>query len=272
MAIRRPSIYSPDWVFQDFLYQAATDLGGTELRYLQIKWDGEIYTSQSQTYDYSNPPWPDNEQRGGSIVGQVDYAINVSARVITIYSWAVNWRDEWPLRLAVNYLIECLYPASGGYNVLVAGDQVYNQAGDAIEDPSNFPYAFWVSEKFNPLSNEPNNYLVRSGTTPSPTPPTPIVYGFESAVQVTYSSTYILVSISTEGVSLQTPLYWRITGGITPTILVDGFTEGVKVLNGPEEFVKIPLEVPYPSGVTGTVEFYTDSQYTTPVGTTLITL
>jgi len=161
MAIRRPSISSPEWLFQDFLYQSSDIPGGSDLRYIQVKWDGEVYTRASQSYDYSNPPYEDSEQRGGSIVAQLDYEINASTRLITIYSWDVNFRDEWPLRLAVNYLIQCLYPTTKGYVIRVAGDQAYNQAGDPVEQPNNAPYAFWVSEQFFPLTNSPNDYLVR---------------------------------------------------------------------------------------------------------------
>ena len=161
MAIRRPSIASPEWLFQDFLYQASDLLGGDELRYVQIKWDGEVYERVSQSYDYSDPPHIGPEQRGGSIVGQIDYAVNASTRLVTIYSWSVNFRDEWPLRLGSNYIAQCLYPGERGYVVRVAGDQVYNQAGEAIEQPSKDPYAFWVSEQYNPVTNNPNDYLLR---------------------------------------------------------------------------------------------------------------
>ena len=161
MAIRRPSLSSPDWLFQDFLYQEASGLGGSELRYLQIKWDGTPYTRVSQSYDYSDPPYVGPEQRGGSIVGQIDYDVNVSTRLVTIYAWSVNFRDEWPLRLGANYLNQCLYPASKGYTIRVAGNQVYNQAGDPVEQPNKDPYAFWVSERYNPLTNSPDDYLFR---------------------------------------------------------------------------------------------------------------
>jgi hypothetical protein len=161
MAIRRPSISSPEWLFQDFLYQESTELGGTELRYLQVKWDGESYTRVSQTFDYSDPPYVGPEQRGGSIVGQIDYEVNPTTKLVTIYSWSVNFRDEWPLRLGSNYISQCLYPPQKGYIIRVVGDQVYNQAGEAIEVASKDPYAFWVSEQFNPFTNNPNDYLIR---------------------------------------------------------------------------------------------------------------
>jgi len=161
MAIRRPSISSPNWLFQDFLYQEADSLGGPELRYLQVKWDGEPYERVSQTFDYSNPPYVGAEQRGGSIVGQIDYELNVSTRLVTIYAWNVNFRDEWPLRLAVNYLRNCLYPTISGYVIRVAGNEVYNSQGEPIEVRSKDPYAFWVSEGFDPLTNSPTDFLFR---------------------------------------------------------------------------------------------------------------
>ena len=79
MAIRRPSINSPTWLYQDFLY---FEDGEEKLRYLQVKWDGEPYTRVSQTFDYSNPPYSGSEQRGGDIVAQIDYTVN--QRLITI--------------------------------------------------------------------------------------------------------------------------------------------------------------------------------------------
>lgn len=156
MAIRRPSISSPTWLFQDFIYQE-TPTG--QDRYIQVKWDGEIYERKSSTYDYSNPPYSDFEQKGGHIVAQLDYSLEGS--IVTVTSWSVNWRDEWPLRLAANYLQNCLYPAYKNYVIRVVGDEVYNQAGEAIAAPQHAPYAFWVSEWFQPVTNEPNDYLLR---------------------------------------------------------------------------------------------------------------
>lgn len=161
MAIRRPSISSPDWLFQDFLYQAADSPGGSELRYVQVKWDGNLFSRVSQSFDYSDPPFMGPEQKGGPIVAQIDYEVNYSTRLVTIYSWEVNFRDEWPLRLGINYLTQCLYPTTKGYTVRVAGNQVYNQAGEPIEVASKDPYAFWVSEQYNPVTNGPGDYLVK---------------------------------------------------------------------------------------------------------------
>ena len=142
MAIRRPAIASPEWLFQDFLYQETPD---GEERYIQVKWDGEIYERVSSTYDYSNPPFSGAEQRGGHIVAQLDYEVNPLTKLVTIYSWEVNWRDEWPLRLAANYLTQCLYPANKKYVIRVIDD----------------PHAFWVSEQFYPTGNTPGGYLIR---------------------------------------------------------------------------------------------------------------
>lgn len=155
MAIRRPSINSPTWLFQDFLHQVTPD--GQD-RYLQVKWDGEVYERKSSTYDYSNPPFSDSEQRGGHIVAQVDYTL--VGDLVTILDWYVNWRDEWPLRLASNYLKNCLYPSVKNYVLRVQGNEVYNQAGEAIASPQHSPYGFWVSEGFLPVTNDPNDYLI----------------------------------------------------------------------------------------------------------------
>ena len=139
MAIRKPSINAPEWLYQDFLY--STD-GTEELRYIQVKYDGEVYERVSQSFDYSNPPYSNSEQRGGSIVAQLDYTI--VGQTVTIDEWEAFWRDEWPLRLAVNYLRQCLYPTSKGFQIRVRKDEAY---------------AFWVSEQFFPLTNDPNDYL-----------------------------------------------------------------------------------------------------------------
>ena len=161
MAIRRPSFSSPDWLIQDFLYQEDVSLTGSELRYIEIKWDGQVYERLSQAFDYSDPPYVGPEQRGGSIVGRIDYEINRLTKVVTIYSWEVNWRDEWPLRIGTAYLTGCLFPGIKGYTLRVSGDQVYSQNGTPIENPNKEPYAFWVSERFFPLSNLPKDYLVQ---------------------------------------------------------------------------------------------------------------
>ena len=155
MAIRRPAIASPEWFFQDFFYQS---IPGSEERYIQVKWDGEVYTRQSQTFDYSNPPYVGPEQHGGDIVAQLDYT--VTPGFITINNWWVNWRDEWPLRLAVIYLTNCLYSPSKGYVIRVQGQEVYNRAGEPIPVADNNPYPFWVSEQYFPVTNEPNDYLL----------------------------------------------------------------------------------------------------------------
>lgn len=156
MAIRRPSINGPEWLFQDFPY--AED-GDRRLRYLQVKYDGEIFTRVSQTFDYSDPPYVGNSQKGGNIVAQIDYT--VQGKIVTINDWMVNWRDEWPLRLAVNYISQCLYPPSENFVLRVAGEEVYSQLGEPIYRANKSPYAFWVSERFSPLVNHPDEYLYR---------------------------------------------------------------------------------------------------------------
>lgn len=156
MAIRRPSISSPEWLFQDFLYQA---IPGAEDRYVQVKRSEEPYTRVSQTFDYSNPPYSDSEQKGGNVVAQLDYTL--TSGLVTITGWEVNWRDDWPLRLAMNYLAQCLYTSSRGFLVRAMGDEVYSKDGTSIPIPNKDPYAFLVSEQFMPVTNEPYDYLLR---------------------------------------------------------------------------------------------------------------
>ena len=138
MALRKPGIGNPNWLFQDFLY---FEDGAEQQRYIQVKYDGEPYTVISETFDYSNPPYSNAEQRGGDIVAQLDYS--VIGKSVTIESWDTEWRDEFPLRLAVNYLRQCLYPTSRGYVIRVNKDA----------------YAFWVSEQFKPVTILPDDYL-----------------------------------------------------------------------------------------------------------------
>lgn len=138
MAIRKPGISSPTWLYQDFLYH---ENGAEQLRYVQVKWDGRAFDRVSETFDYSNPPYSDSEQSGGPIVAQIDYSI--IGKTITIDDWQVNWRDEWPLRLASNYLKQCLYPDAKGYVIRVNKDA----------------YAFWVSEQYFPVTNNLDDFL-----------------------------------------------------------------------------------------------------------------
>lgn len=156
MATRRPSISTPQWVLQDFLYQETPE--GVE-RYIQVKWDGETYSTVSQTFDYSNPPYQDWEQKGGHIVAQLDYT--VVEKLVTVTGWNVNWQDEWPLRVAFNYLAQCLYRGTQGYIIGAVGGEVYTQDGTPLLYGAKDPYAFLVSERFHPLTNESFGLLIQ---------------------------------------------------------------------------------------------------------------
>ena len=137
MAIRKPSLFSKgSWAFQDFLDYTN---GAEELRYLLVKHDGEDFSQVKQTFD-SNPP----EFWGGPIVARIDYSLVGS--VVTINHWEGFWKDEWPLRLGIQHLVHCLYKQQLGFTMIVDKEQ----------------YPFWVSEYFFPLSNDPNDYLVRN--------------------------------------------------------------------------------------------------------------
>lgn len=134
--MRRPSVLSNnEIVFQDFLYHTS---GTTELRYLLAKYDGEQYENVGETFDYVNP-----QHSGGSEISRIDYTLE--GKLITIDNWEVYWRDEWPLRLSLQHLSNCLYSKSGGYLIRV-GDEAR---------------AFWVSEAFTAISNAPGNYLLK---------------------------------------------------------------------------------------------------------------
>lgn len=226
MAIRRPSISSQDWLFQDYLYQDTPE--GQE-RYVQVKWDGQVYERVSSSYDYSNPPYSNSEQRGGHVVAQIDYTLY--GNLVTITNWSVDWRDEWPLRLAVNYVINCLYSPDRNYVHRVVGDEVYRQDGSSVSLPSTTPYSFWVSEQFFPASNNPSEYLVYApvvtGSIPNPQTST---YSASISPNPAVPGSVLHVLIETENVSLGTPLYWRITGpGVTPAFFVHGMSGKVEV-------------------------------------------
>lgn len=136
MAIRRPSVFSQNqFVFQDFLYHEEDNV---ELRYIQAKYDGYSFSEVAETFDYPTP-----DLKGGPVVARLDYT--VEGKLITIDSWEINWRDEWPLRLATQFLVNCLYSKWQGYTVRVNKDA----------------YPFWVSEGFSPLTNDPNDYLIK---------------------------------------------------------------------------------------------------------------
>jgi len=135
MAIRRPSVYRErEFIFQDFLYLQEDD---SQLRYILVKWDGAPYDSVSQTFDYPTP-----EFKGGDVVARLEYM--VSGKLVIIEDWWINFRDEWPLRLAIQFLANCLYSPGQGFSI-----QVRREA-----------YPFWVSENFFPLTNDPEDFLI----------------------------------------------------------------------------------------------------------------
>jgi hypothetical protein len=174
--------------------------------------------------------------------------------------------------LALNYLSQCLYDFQSGYTVRVVGDEVYTSLGEVLEKPGHFPYAFWISEQYNPLSNEPNSYLVKPPVPPAPPSPLSEAYSFSSTLQVVYLYTYILVTITSNKIPIQTPLYWKLTGEITPAMLTTSSGQGVIFIDSSTEFLKVYLDRPVQAGLTGTFLFCSDRQFTELVGTTTITL
>lgn len=139
MAIRRPSVYSRNqFVFQDFFY---CEEGISESRYILAKYDGEVYETVGETFDYPSP-----DLKGGHIVARIDYTVEGGIiNAVKIDHWEVNWRDEWPLRLAFQFLANCLYSRWQGYTIRVEKDA----------------YPFWVSEWFTSLSNDPYDFLIK---------------------------------------------------------------------------------------------------------------
>lgn len=136
MALRRPSVYKQNgFVFQDFFFfEGDTE----ELRYIVAKWDGETFEAVGQTFDYPSP-----DLKGGSVVARIDYT--VEGKLVTIDSWEINWRDEWPLRLAAQFLTNCLYSQWQGYTVRVREEA----------------RPFWVSEWFTSITNDPSDFLIK---------------------------------------------------------------------------------------------------------------
>lgn len=135
MAIRRPSVYSGNFfVFQDFFY---CEDETSESRYILVKYDTAEYETVGQTFDYPSP-----DLKGGSIVARVDYTIE--GKLITLDHWEVFWRDEWPLRLAIQYFTNCLYRPGEGYTIRVRKEA----------------YSFWISEMFTAVTNDPDDFLV----------------------------------------------------------------------------------------------------------------
>jgi hypothetical protein len=78
-------------------------------------------------------------------VASIEY--EVQDKIITIVAWNnYGWQDEWPIRLGLNYLTNCLYRPGQGTIFRVVKD----------------PIAFWQSERFLPLGGHYDPYLVRS--------------------------------------------------------------------------------------------------------------
>ncbi len=136
MSIRRPSTHTQSgFSFQDFLFH---DDPPEQLRFIQVKWDGYVFEQLAETFDFEDP-----ELSGGPVVAQLDYS--VVGEVVTIESWEINWRDDWPLSLAIGFLVNCLPDYFTSTIIRVAKNS----------------YQFWVSEGFEPEDNNPEGYLIK---------------------------------------------------------------------------------------------------------------
>ena len=272
MAIRRPSINSPTWIYQDRLYLKD---GNVEYRYVLVKWDGVVYERESQTFDYSNPPFVGDEQRGGSIVGRIDYVVEGS--LVTIESWEVNWRDEWPLRLAVNYIAQCLYPFKKGFTTRVTKEA----------------YAFWASEQFSPINNLPDSSIFMGAEDdfrevpypeymyylpPPPSPlPAPLPPSFTVVTDPTEAipGNKIRTIIYCTNFALGSPLFWKMSGSdITPAFFTSGRLTGAVICLGEIAYFSQTLEDSLPQGgpYTLTIQVFTDAAMTQLIGTNTVTI
>jgi hypothetical protein len=118
-------------VLEGFYSKQADDVTPIQFRSLKIKLFDEPPQRKSELFN--------NE------VASIEY--EVQGKLITIVAWQnYNWQDEWPIRLGLNYLTNCLYRPGNGTVFRVVKD----------------PIAFWQSERFLPLGGHNDPYLSRT--------------------------------------------------------------------------------------------------------------
>jgi hypothetical protein len=193
MALRAPGRYSQQWYYEDVLEYEVTEfptgfavydpdeyypaytyvedfplvtegiLAGfyskpadtaipTQFRSLKIKFFNEppeskqeLFNNETASIEYEVQSMP------GGLLG--------APKLVTIVGWQHTWRDEWPIRLGLSYLTNCLFRPG------VGAGTVFRVMKD--------PIAFWQSERFLPLGGHYDPYLVGSsqwvGGGPGPT-------------------------------------------------------------------------------------------------------
>jgi hypothetical protein len=172
MAIRKPGRNSLQWYYEDVLDYEVTDFpsgfavydpdayypaytyvidfplvtqGILEGFYSKVSDTGVPTLFKSLKIKYTEEPIQNKSELFNNEVAAIHY--EVQDKIITIVAWDnYNWRDEWPIRLGLNYLTNCLYRPGYGYIFRVVKD----------------PIAFWQSERFLPLGGHYDPYLVRT--------------------------------------------------------------------------------------------------------------
>jgi hypothetical protein len=181
------------------------------------------------------------------------------------------------LRLAVNYIAQCLYPSKKGFLTRVAKDA----------------YAFWASEQFVPLNNLPDSSIFMgaeddfrltpypeylyysspaSGPLPSPIPPS---YTVVTDPTEAIPGNKIRTIIYCTNVPLGSPLYWKTSGeNITPAFFTSGVLTGSIICLGEVAYFSQTLEDSLPLGgpYTFTIQVFTDAAMTKEVGFSTVTI
>jgi hypothetical protein len=172
MAIRKPGRYTQRWYYEDVLEYEVTELPDgfavydpdhyypmyTYVEDFPLVTQGVLEGFYSKQADdvtpiqfrslkiklFDEPPQRKSELFNNE-VASIEY--EVQGKLITIVAWQnYNWQDEWPIRLGLNYLTNCLYRPGNGTVFRVVKD----------------PIAFWQSERFLPLGGHNDPYLSRT--------------------------------------------------------------------------------------------------------------
>ena len=180
MAVRRPSRYTQQWYYEDVLEYEVTDFPSgfavydpdayipayTYVHDFPLVTQGILAGFYSKGPDtgvpiqfrslkiklFDEPPTTKRELFNNE-VASIEYEVQLApgaglgrGKIVTIVGWPHTWRDEWPIRLGLNYLTNCLNRPGQGTVFRVEKD----------------PIAFWQSERFLPLGGHYDPYLVKS--------------------------------------------------------------------------------------------------------------
>ena len=171
MAIRKPSRYTQQWYYEDVLEYEVTEFPSgfavydpdayypmyTYVEDFPLVSEGFLAGFYSKGADdavptqfrslkikYFNEPPETKRDLFNNEVASIEY--EVQDKLITIVGWQHTWRDEWPIRLGLNYLTNCLYRPGRGFVFRVIKD----------------PIAFWQSERFLPIGGHYDPYVIRT--------------------------------------------------------------------------------------------------------------